>query len=146
VVVVAMSTMPGCASAIAAHCTSDRAYESGVNDARNGEDMNSSGYAVVCPAEQRSTVQSSYRAGYERGLASAPTVVVATAPAEGTCVEAYGKKACGYDCVEAYGTIKCGTEPDHNCVEAYGQIECGRNCRESYGAIECDVVSAVTGK
>lgn len=143
---VAMTGGLGCASRGMGLCTTERADEMGVNHARSGEDMNATGYAMLCPADRREGVQAAYRAGFERGMTPVLIGVNQRASAESRCVEAHGMEACGYDCIEAYGTVECGAAPDHNCVEAYGEIQCGKNCRERYGAIECDEVSAVTGE
>ena len=53
------------------------------------------------------------------------------------CIEAYGKKKCGYGCLEAYGKIQCAIKKEHRCVESYGKIRCGLHCTESYGKITC---------
>lgn len=123
-----------------ANCDKDAAYDAGMNDARNENDMNSAAYNSC--GKDGAAAKKAYREGFQAGLKSGKrteVVVVSAASARPRgCLEAYGRKECGYDCKEAYGKIRCGTSPEHNCVEAYGKIECGLNCRENFGRIECD--------
>lgn len=126
-----------------ADCNGDKAYARGMNDAQSGHRMDEY-VADSCPAETKSVVNAAYRDGYEHGIASRPApaaVVMVAGPTAyvppPTCIEAYGKRACGYDCKEAYGKLACGANPGDNCVEAYGNLRCGQACRESFGRIVC---------
>ena len=125
-------------------CNRQTAYARGSNDSKYGYPMNED-VGDMCPADVQPEVQAGYRDGYEAGNRNQPrqTVVVAAAPAAyvvapaPSCIEAYGRRACGYDCKEAYGRLACGANPGDNCVEAYGKLRCGQSCRESYGNIIC---------
>lgn len=146
---VASATFAGCAAMYlrGADCNRDKAYARGMNDGQHGHMMNEQVADMCAPADQ-SVVHEGYRAGYQDGRAgtTAPVVVAAIAGNGGgvvvagpppRCIEAYGKRACGYDCKEAYGNLACGRTPDENCVEAYGKLRCGVACREHFGQIEC---------
>lgn len=132
-----------CASMMEDYCSENTAYSAGVNDARNGQDMNAH-YAYSCPADMKEQATESYNKGYHTGLEAGEkgsgqiNVVLGGGGPKRECLEKYGKRVCGYNCVEAYGNIRCASRPDHNCVEAYGDIRCGRDCRTEYGQIVCD--------
>ncbi len=148
-VIVIASHVFGCAafnpSLTGTDCNFDQAYARGMNDGSRGRQMFSEWVGKSCAPETQADVQTGYREGYIAGRDSRPAPVVVVADRRGPayvvaqpeCIEAYGRKACGYDCVEAYGQIMCGQHPGDNCVESYGRIRCGLGCRAEYGTIKC---------
>ena len=127
----------GCAAMMAsyreAYCNYDGAYKAGMNDSRQGKEMNVQ-FAHPCNASVRATAERGYREGYTNGAAGG---IVTIAPRPQQCVTAGGQRVCGYSCVQAYGKAACAQSPDHNCIEAYGKLRCGPNCREEFGKIVC---------
>lgn len=123
-------------------CNYDGAYEYGVNSAKNGETMAGQRLAAYCPPQVRSQVMQGYRAGY-MSISNRPswpgTIILSRNSPQEECVEAYGKRVCGYGCVHAYGNLVCSRIPGHECIAHYGQITCGLNCRPKFGRIVCDI-------
>lgn len=116
------------------YCNYDGAFKAGMNDARSGKDMNMS-FSGPCNPQSRPDVERGYREGYTRGVCAGQG---AAGGPEHRCIEAYGKKACGYHCIQGYGEVRCASQPHHNCVQAYGKLACGQNCRSEHGQIVCD--------
>ena len=170
--VLALATLlSGCAelqaALVEAECNPNAAYAEGVNDGKNGEDMNSD-YASDCPRDDGINV--AYRRGYRFGLANASSDPSTPAAAQHRCVSSFGNKVCGYNCKKSGTEARCASTPDqfcvkgpfdviacgyncvktdfaarcakrprHNCVsDMAGEIKCGRNCRVEYGSLECD--------
>ena len=65
------------AALVEAECNPDGAYAAGMNDGKNGEDMNAY-YANDCPPD--AGIQAAYRSGYQFGLAHS-TSGTSTTPA-----------------------------------------------------------------
>jgi hypothetical protein len=122
-------------------CHYDGAFEKGVNDAQQNESMNAERTAYQCPEATKADVRTGYRDGY-MGVKSKPAGINinigGASSAQQQCLDAYGKRECGYGCKEAYGKLKCAKIPGNTCIEAYGNITCGSNCREEFGKIKCD--------
>ncbi len=121
-------------------CHYDGAFQKGANEAQAGEAMNAEQTVSQCPDSTAADVRKGYRDGYI-GVKSTPAVVnanVASNAPKQECLDAYGKRACGYSCKEAYGKLKCAKIPGNTCTEAYGNITCGTKCRNEHGKIRCD--------
>ena len=155
------------AALVEAECNPDAAYAAGMNDGKNGEDMNAY-YANDCPPD--AGIQAAYRSGYQFGLAHSTSGTSTTPAAHHQCVSSFGNKvcgyhckksgsearcastpdqfcvkggfdeiACGYNCVKTDFAVRCAKRPKHNCVsDMVGSIKCGRNCRIEYGSVQCD--------
>ncbi|MBT8496501.1 MAG: hypothetical protein KJO07_25865, partial [Deltaproteobacteria bacterium] len=73
-----------------------------------------------------------------------------------SCVNAYGKTACGFDCKAAYGKVRCAETRFGVCAAAYGRVRCWdpprrairralrrqqrippARCTNAYGKISC---------
>jgi hypothetical protein len=78
--------------------------------------------------------------GYSPTAPRGAGVLIPTAPPAPPqqCLEAYGRRVCGYGCKESYGNIRCASDPRHACMDSYGKIYCGMNCREDVGHVVCD--------
>jgi len=129
-------------------CTYNVAFKSGVNDARDGRRMDR-GISMGCAEGKVGLVKKGYREGYvkgERAASDDPRGIFSELKSifsepipirKKKCLEAYGRKACGFNCLSAFGKVKCAQRVSHNCVEANGEIRCGNNCRSESGSIVC---------
>jgi hypothetical protein len=131
----------GCAqmqSALVAEvCTPDAAYAAGVNDAKNGRDMQSN-YSSGCPAP--AGLNDSYRKGYQFGLSRTEPASPSSERAGYGCVSSFGREVCGYECKESLGSAQCASTPDQQCVVGpFGKIACGYSCVVSPFAARCAV-------
>jgi hypothetical protein len=133
------TVLSGCATLMAQACTESAAFEHGYNDAKNSAPRNSGQYEI-CEIHARSDLKKSYSNGYSDGVKDkAPRLgFLGIKSANEECLNAYGRKVCGYGCTSAYGQVQCGSSPGDNCVSAYGQVRCGRNCRQEFGKITCN--------
>src|SRR5690606_21544197 len=43
---------------------------------------------------------------------------------QASCIQAYGRIACGFDCVSAYGQVACAQTARGRCAAQGGQIQC----------------------
>lgn len=144
-------------------CSDYGSYEAGFNDGQSGHPMNAKKALSICGANLPKYLEK-YKKGYlessknpnaksikplESGESTnAISAFVgsvtnnnssssSTATGKKSCIEAYGKKACGYDCKEAYGQLACAQNPEDNCVVSYGKIRCGFKCEAKHGDIKC---------
>lgn len=64
-------SLVGCAQIKESICQADAAYAQGVNDAKDNKNMDDN-YAMICSAEQRASLNSAYRQGYQFALRHQP--------------------------------------------------------------------------
>ena len=142
--------LSACATMKPSDCNYEYGYAQGVNSAKSDLPLYTNlDREGVCSEEGKKELLKGNREGYNFVLASKPSTTNITLNNETNsygssprvkkeCLEAYGKKVCGYHCKSAYGVVKCAPKSDMDCVAAYGNIECGYNCIAQYGQITCD--------
>lgn len=144
--------LSGCAQLqqynIEQNCNASAAYASGINDAKNGQDMQRN-YASDCPANNQQ-LNDAYQKGFKFGLAHTPAPGAQVNIYNGgngargygrQCIkDNFGDKACGYNCVKTPFKVQCANIPGNNCVKnVFNDIQCGRNCRvDAFNNIKCD--------
>ncbi len=155
----------GCAAIKASSCTTNAAYSTGVNDARNQHNM-STNYASICDSNN-DAINTAYREGYQsvnsnnqnNGISSGPQCInnfgdkicgyncvksinnvrCASTSDQQCLADNFGNIACGYGCIKSINEVKCAPNPNQNCVtDTAGNIICGKNCVEKYGRVKCD--------
>jgi hypothetical protein len=125
------------------NCNYEYGYAEGVNDAKSERNM----FPPVdrdnaCTIDGLEQAKKGYREGYTFIVKSRPsnthiTIENGKFRERRQCLEAFGKKACGYNCVSGYGSVRCADVPEKKCLAAYGKIKCGFNCEAKYGDIQC---------
>lgn len=133
-ILVALFILSSCSTMKAGDCNYDYGYAEGMNDGKAGRFM----YPPqdddnICSEKKLTEVKRGYREGYKAGAKLYKSL---TTP-DRECLEAYGKKVCGYNCASGFGDVRCGDAPDQKCLVAFGKIKCGHDCEAKYGDIEC---------
>ncbi|MFY7992278.1 MAG: hypothetical protein ACOVP4_03215 [Bacteriovoracaceae bacterium] len=140
---VSLLILSSCATMKPENCNYDYGYAQGVNDAKSELNM----YPPVdrdkvCTIDGLELAKKGYREGYTFVLKSKPhqtniTVNSGNFRSRRQCLEAFGKKSCGYNCVSGFGQVRCADNPEKKCLAAFGKIKCGHDCEAKFGDIVC---------
>ena len=91
-------------------CDVNSAYTTGVNDGKNGKDMQAH-YASICPSN-KNQYNAAYQRGYRFGLSHRDKHIVLDVnknkSSSWKCVQSSsGQKICGYGCHKTGGAVVC---------------------------------------
>ncbi|MCH2185527.1 hypothetical protein MK280_06605 [Myxococcota bacterium] len=118
-------------------CTPTAAYAAGVNDARNGKNMDGNYAAAYYCSQDQASLNQSYIEGFQFAMDKIPSGPDSR-HAGYECKSSFGNKVCGYNCVESMGTVQCASRPDQRCVaNNFGQMACGYSCAKSQDTVKC---------
>lgn len=139
---VSLFILSSCATMKPENCNYEYGYAEGVNDAKSERNMFPPiDRDKVCTIDGLEQAKKGYREGYSFVLKTRPSSTNITFNnthgQRRQCLEAFGKKACGYNCVSGYGLVKCAEAPEKKCLAAFGKIKCGHDCEAKFGNIEC---------
>lgn len=140
---VSLFILSSCASMTADQCNYDYGYAEGVNDAKSELNMFPPvDRDNVCTIDGLELAKKGYREGYSfvlKSRLSKTNITVSNSSflTRRQCLEAFGKKSCGYNCVSGFGQVKCADNPEKKCLAAFGKIKCGHNCEAKFGDIVC---------
>jgi hypothetical protein len=128
-------------------CNYDYGYADGLNSAKANLPMDTNlDRENVCTTAGKTALLKGYREGYSFALKSRPSTTNITvnnnssgrSQVDRECLEAFGKKACGYNCESGFGKVKCARRADMECLVAFGDIQCGYNCEAMHGRVICE--------